>query len=240
MKREVDQVRHLLRCNSFVHNILLQINACGNAEILKSTIYEDGNDFHMSPLGGYSEKDEEVVEYFCSCSTADTGDCQFDTDYFRGILTKELYGFSMKQEHRPQYRPHSRESLSWQSWEGFETPQKAASLYVQPIAKQMLCLGYGREDDPELPTKCILCPGPRGMGDIQIFGSCTVEMSCLTSALLYLNLFGQKNFCLGETPRLLNATCSEKTVTTKTGNNTCTLILYKFYPVDVVNYMLWK
>lgn len=33
MKREVDQVRHLLRCNSFVHSILFQIKARGNAEI---------------------------------------------------------------------------------------------------------------------------------------------------------------------------------------------------------------
>lgn len=95
MEREVDQVRYLLRCNSFVHNILLQINASGNAEIysakhwvFKSTVYKEGNDFKMSPLGGYSEKAEEVVEYFCSCSTAETGDCQFDTTYFTGIFTK--------------------------------------------------------------------------------------------------------------------------------------------------------
>lgn len=54
----------------------------------KSTIYKDGNDFKMSSLGGYSEKDEELVEYFCSCDTADTGDCHFDTTYFTGILTK--------------------------------------------------------------------------------------------------------------------------------------------------------
>lgn len=64
MKREVDQVRHLLRCNSFVHSILFQIKARGNAEIysaehwaFKSTIYKDGNDLKMSPLEGYNEKD---------------------------------------------------------------------------------------------------------------------------------------------------------------------------------------
>lgn len=94
----------------------------------KSAIYKDGSDFQMSPLGGYSDKDEELVEYFCSCSTADTGDCQSDTTCFSGILTKYLYGFSMKREYRPQYRPHSHESSSWQSWEleGFETLQKTA------------------------------------------------------------------------------------------------------------------
>lgn len=31
-----------------------------------STIYKDGNDLNMPPLGRYSEKDEELVEYFCS------------------------------------------------------------------------------------------------------------------------------------------------------------------------------
>lgn len=144
MKREVDQVRHLLRCNIFVHNILFHRNTSGNVEIhsaeywaSRSAIYKDGNDFQMSPLGGYSEKDEELVEYFCSCSTTDMGDCQSDTTCFSGILTKYLYGFSIKWEYRPQYRPHSHESSSWQSWGGVETPQKTASLYVQLIAKQM-------------------------------------------------------------------------------------------------------
>lgn len=208
MKREVDQVRHLLRCNIFVHNILFHRNASGNVEIhsaeywaSKSAIYKDGNDFQMSPLGGYSDKDEELVEYFCSCSTTDMGDCQSDTTCFSGILTKYLYGFSIKWEYRPQYRPHSHESSSWQSWGGLKHHRRqhlCMCSWLQSKCLMMLWLRYGREDSPELPRKCIVCPGPRGMGDIQIFGSCAVGMSCLTSALLYLNLFGQKNSHFGQ------------------------------------------
>lgn len=61
---------------------------------------------------------------------------------------------------------------------GFETPQKAADSISVCAAdcKANAWLRYGREADPELPRKCI--PEPRGMGGIQISGSCTVGMSC--------------------------------------------------------------
>lgn len=88
------------------------------------------NDFQWPPLGGYSEKDEEWKVSRLSISAPAVLLTQETVSSPYPIAVGSIQGNHIDLVWSRNIDPHSHESSSWQSWEGFEPPQKAGNISV--------------------------------------------------------------------------------------------------------------